>query len=170
MSSRSVTSTRPRLSLRSRRASAVAHDPAVLKSSGCTSNTLGLCLGAPESIWWHALARSTNRDALRRIGMRPSRLAHIGMRVSPTPTSLRRTRTCSTRRLRALSRRPQTSPRHDHRRASCSVTVPQTPPGSPARSEWRITAEAYHGSFLQVKALWKAMQPRPGSSDTPYPR
>jgi hypothetical protein len=29
--------------------SAVAHDPAVLKSSGCKSNTLGLCLGAPES-------------------------------------------------------------------------------------------------------------------------
>ena len=37
------------------------------------SNKLGPCLGAPESVnWWHALARSTNRDALRRIGMRPS--------------------------------------------------------------------------------------------------
>ncbi len=49
----------------------VAHDPAVLKSSGCTSNALGPCLGAPESAnWWHALARSTNRDVLRRIGMR----------------------------------------------------------------------------------------------------
>jgi hypothetical protein len=43
------------------------------------SNKLGPCLGAPESVnWWHALARSTNRDALRRIGMRPGRLAHIG--------------------------------------------------------------------------------------------
>ena len=66
--------------------------------------------------------------------------------------------------------RPQTSPRHDHRQASCSVTVPQTPPESPARSGWRITAEAYHESFLLVKALWKRIQPRPGSSDTPNPR
>jgi hypothetical protein len=45
MSSRSVTSTRPRLPARRRRASAVAHDPAVLMSSRCTSNTLDLCLG-----------------------------------------------------------------------------------------------------------------------------
>ena len=62
-----------------------------------------------------------------------------------------------------LAGRPQTSPRHDHRRASCSVTVPQTPPGSPVRRGRRITAEAYHESFLQVKAFWKAMRPRPGS-------
>jgi hypothetical protein len=34
--------------------------------------TLGLCLGTPESAG-HSLARSTNRHALRRIGMRPSR-------------------------------------------------------------------------------------------------
>ena len=57
------------------------------------------------------------------------------------------------RRLRAWIGRPQTSPRHDHRQGSCSVTVPQPPPGSPSRGGWRITAKAYHESFLQVKAL-----------------
>ena len=43
------------------------------------------------------------------------------------------------------------------------MTVPQTPPGSPARGGWRITSEAHHESFLQVKAFRKAMQPRPES-------
>ena len=43
------------------------------------------------------------------------------------------------------------------------MTVPLTPPGSQATGGWRITAEAYHELFLQVKALWKALQPRPGS-------
>jgi hypothetical protein len=44
----------------------------------CRTN-LAHASARPESVnWWHALARSTNRDALRRIGMRPSRLAHIG--------------------------------------------------------------------------------------------
>jgi hypothetical protein len=58
---------------------------------------------------------------------------------------------------------PQTSPKHDHRQASCSVTVPLTLLGAPARSGWRITAEAYDELFLQVGAFWKAMQSRPRS-------
>ena len=110
-----------------------------------------------------------DRGTLFRPGMPP--LTQRGaMRVSPVPTSLRRTRTGGTRRLRVRIRRPQTSPRHDHRQASCSVTVPQTPPGSPRGGGWLITSEAHRKSFLQVKAFRKAMQPRPDPSGTPRPR
>ena len=53
-----------------------------------------------------------------------------------------------------------TSPRRDHRQASCSVTVPQTPPWIPARGGWRTTVtSSRRESFLQLKAFWKAMQP-----------
>ena len=80
------------------------------------------------------------------------------------PDSLRRARTCGTRGLRVSIGRPQTSPRHDHRRASCSVTVPQTPLRIPARGGWRITSKAHREPFPQVKPSRRqcSLTPDPG--------
>ena len=111
------------------------------------SNKLGPCLGAPESVnWWHALARSTNRDALRRIGMRPSRLPHIEMsarvksadrpdRRSPCAVRPRRFGRAE-RRLGERSPRPSSSLSVTSRSACLWVNV------STVRCDWSCEASA----------------------------
>jgi hypothetical protein len=47
---------------------------------------------------------------------------------------------------------------------SASAAVAEYPPVLPGLAELaEVAVEAYHESFLQVKAFWKAMQSCPGS-------
>ena len=93
------------------------------------------------------------------------------MRVSPVRTSLGLTRTDGTRCLRGRIGRPQGSPRHDHRQASCSVTVPQTPPGSPARGGCRFSLRRLTMSrFCRSKPSGRQCSLTPDLGGAPHPR